>query len=453
MNWPKNFEENILQLFPKEAGYFFDALQQAPGTFVHLNKFKPSSAFQDAPDIPWNPLGKQLSSRPSFITDPLFHAGAYYVQESSSQFLAHVLKSIIGSQDQPVVLDLCAAPGGKTMHLLDALNGKGTLISNEIIKSRLRILEENLLKKGSANVLVSHNDPADFAKLGEFFDVMVVDAPCSGEGLFRRDPSAANEWSEAAVDLCVGRQQRILADVLPSLKPGGVLIYATCTFNKKENEDNVLWLQDNFQLKPFPIQVPETWNIVQEDHFQFRFLPHKVAGEGLFMAVLQKPNLHETFGSTRNQKKSKLPFIPPKRAGFLLPWIKEESTFEFLTFGETIYALPKLSVSVLEDALYHLNIVKSGIKMGQIDKNNSLLPAHELALSIYFKDAVPNWNLNKEQALQYLKKQILELDPSVDKGWNRVCYEGLGLGFSKVMPGRMNNYLPSELRIIKDITE
>jgi 16S rRNA C967 or C1407 C5-methylase (RsmB/RsmF family)/NOL1/NOP2/fmu family ribosome biogenesis protein len=453
MNWPKKFEENILQLFPKEAGYFFDALQHTPGTFVHLNRYKHSKAFSQESTIPWNVHGRSLATRPSFTSDPLFHAGAYYVQESSSQFLSHVLKSVISEQSSPVVLDLCAAPGGKTMHVLDALNKKGTLIANEIIKSRVRILEENLMRKGLSNVLVSHNDPADFAKLGEFFDVMVVDAPCSGEGLFRRDPSAAEEWSEGAVNLCAGRQQRILADVLPALKPGGVLIYATCTFNRQENEDNVQWLQEQFQLQAYPIAVPAEWNIVNESNYMFRFLPHKVNGEGLFMAVLQKPNLHETFGSTRNQKKSKLPFIPPKRTGFLLPWLHDADDFEFLTYGETIYALPKGCVTVLEDALYHLNIIKSGIKMGSIDKNQSLLPAHELALSIDFKEAVPNWELSKEEALCYLKKQVFPVAPNINKGWNRICYQGLGLGFAKVMPGRMNNYLPSELRIIKENIE
>lgn len=453
MTWPKKFEENILQLLPEDAGYFFNALQQAPISAVHLNQFKTSTAFLTESPVPWNLMGRLLKQRPSFTLDPLFHAGAYYVQEASSQFLAHVLSQVRFKQNHPVVLDLCAAPGGKTMHLIDALNGSGTLIANEIIKSRVRILEENLLRKGAANVLVANNDPADYGKLKEFFDVIVIDAPCSGEGLFRRDPQAANEWSESAVELCVGRQQRILADALPALKPGGILIYATCTFNVHENEENVNWLIKEMGLEPHPISVNPEWNIKQDQNFMFRFLPHLVPGEGLFMAVLHKPSLNETFGSTRNLKKSKLPFIPPKKTGFLLPWLKTPEQFEFLTFGNTIYALPLQCVPVLEDALFHLNIVKSGIKMGSTDKHAALLPEHELGLSNYMNDAVGFWDVDKETAVQYLKKASISVDGAAGMGWNLLCYQGLGLGFAKVMPGRMNNYLPSELRIIKDTTE
>ncbi len=453
MTWPKKFEENILQLLPEDAGYFFEALQRAPISAVHLNELKPSEAFKSEQLVPWNPQGRLLGQRPSFILDPLFHAGAYYVQESSSQFLADVLKQIVWKQNNPVVLDLCAAPGGKTMHLVDALKGSGTLIANEIIKSRVRILEENLLRKGAANVLISNNDPADFSKLNEFFDVIVIDAPCSGEGLFRREPQAANEWSESAVTLCVGRQQRILADAIPALKPGGILIYATCTFNVQENEENVNWLTKEMGLEAHPIAINPDWHIKQEQNFMFRFLPHLVPGEGLFMAVLQKPSLHETFGSTRNQKKSKLPFIPPKKTAFLQEWLKGPTQFEFLTFGTTIYALPLACVPVLEDALFHLNIIKSGIKMGSVDKHGTLIPEHELGLSCFMNTHIAVWEIDHETAINYLKKAAISVSTGVSIGWNLITHKGLALGFAKVMPGRMNNYLPSELRIIKDTTE
>jgi len=449
MIWPAAFEQNILQLLKEEAGYFFDALNLEPVTSVHLNQFKQSNRFLNEASIPWNAYGRALNQRPSFILDPYFHAGAYYVQESSSQFLAHVLKQVMPKVPAPLVLDLCAAPGGKSMHLLDALQQNGTLLANEIIKSRLRILEENLQKKGLANVFISNNDPADFEHIGQQFDLILVDAPCSGEGLFRRDAAAAKEWSESAVNLCVGRQQRILAQVLPSLKEGGVLIYATCTYNRQENEENVNWLIQSQGLEALPIQVPADWPVREAQQFMFRFFPHLVNGEGLFMAVLQKPRNAGEIGSKRNNSGKKLPFVLPKHQGPFKAWLNQEAAMDFVQFGLQTYAIPKDSLLHLEQLWSKLRIVKSGIRMGTLDKQQQLIPDHDLALSIHLSKDLPHWELDNDNALAYLRKQNLEVDGLQPKGWNLVSYAHLGLGFAKVLPGRMNNYLPSELRIIK----
>lgn len=443
MNWPVAFKESILQLLGKEeAGYFFESLEKPPVTSVHLNPLKHSSAFSDERRVPWNPHGRYLQNRPSFILDPLYHAGAYYVQESSSQYLASLLKEVMPDKANPLVLDLCAAPGGKTMHLLDALNGKGTVVANEIIKSRLQVLMENLMRRGHSNLIITHNDSKDFARLGPVFDLILVDAPCSGEGLFRRDPTAANHWSEDNVNLCVGRQQRILAEIVQALKPGGVLIFSTCTFNTRENEENVAWLEQTFHLTTLEIDGKKGK----------RFLPHQTEGEGLFMAALRKTGDAAAIGSTQKRNKTNLPLVPLKKQGPMMKWIHTPQPYEILDFGGVYYAVPEQVIHALEQLYTKLKVIKSGIKMGTLDKHQEIIPEHDLALNLLLSEEIPRLPLNLDEARLYLKKQVPQINID-SKGWHLITYANLGLGFAKLMPGRMNNYLPSELRIIKEITE
>lgn len=251
---PEKFVEKVRSLIPQEAELFFDAIANEPATTIRLNPLKKTEAFTYAESVPWISHARYLDKRPSFVADPLFHAGAYYVQEASSMFITKIIEHITSKNSSKCyVLDLCAAPGGKSTLLLDHLDDSCLLVANEIIKSRVNILEENCIKWGRSNLMVTNNDPKDFTSLTNFFDIIVVDAPCSGEGMFRKDKNAISEWSEENVQLCSHRQQRILADVLPALKPGGFLIYSTCTFNTSENEDNVLWMEKEFGLKSVEI--------------------------------------------------------------------------------------------------------------------------------------------------------------------------------------------------------
>src|ERR1044071_5586576 len=198
--------------------------------------------------IPWTEYGHYLSQRPSFTFDPLFHAGCYYVQEASSMFLEQALKQTIDLSKPLRVLDLCAAPGGKSTHILSLISKDSLLVSNEVIRSRAKILKDNIVKWGYSNVVVTNNDPKDFQRLENHFDVIVVDAPCSGSGLFRREPEAIEEWSINNVQLCCQRQQRILADIIPALKGGGILIYSTCSYSPQEDEQIVQWMRNEFPL-------------------------------------------------------------------------------------------------------------------------------------------------------------------------------------------------------------
>ena len=286
---PEQFIEQLtLSLGPERAGEVFSYIQDSqPSVAVRANPFKVSGAESlsflpiDAGRSTYSQWGRFLTSRPEFALDPLFHAGAYYVQEASSMYLERILPLMAEMrQVRPdgafKVLDLCAAPGGKTTHLLSMLREipGSFLVSNEVIRTRAAVLCENVSKWGAANVVVTNNDPADFAALPGYFDVMVVDAPCSGEGMFRKDPEAVAQWSEDNVRLCTARQRRILSDVLPALRPGGLLVYSTCTFNHYEDEDNVAWLVSEYGF-----------DVLEQRHF---YPGDDMAGEGFFFSLLRK---------------------------------------------------------------------------------------------------------------------------------------------------------------------
>jgi len=246
-HFPEKFIESLQNAPGFNAAEFEKAHQKPAPTTIRANPFKhykPKAGKQ----IPWCAEGFYLNERPSFTFDPLFHAGCYYVQEASSMFIAHIIKYIKDDAEGPArVLDLCAAPGGKSTLLSSALNPDDLLVANEIIKTRVPVLADNLTRWGPSNTIVSNNDPKDFSRLKGFFDIVLVDAPCSGSGMFRKDPDAMNEWSEANVNLCHQRQERILADVYPAIAADGYLIYSTCSYSVAENEAVLDWLCDEFE--------------------------------------------------------------------------------------------------------------------------------------------------------------------------------------------------------------
>ena len=275
----KGFDEEAF-LSTHSNGEQVTSIRLNPAKSLHLK-----IQYASFEKVPWSSYGYYLPERPSFTLDPNFHAGAYYVQEASSMFLEEVIKQTADFSQALRVLDLCAAPGGKSTLLQSIISKESILISNEIIKPRVNILAENMAKWGSANVFVTSNEPKDFQKLPGYFDIILVDAPCSGSGLFRKDPAAIDEWSLNNVHMCSIRQQQILADVLPALKPGGTLIYATCSYSVEEDEAIADWLVEKQNLVPAPLQLREEWNIVQTFSMQhkvpgYRFYPDKLKGEG-----------------------------------------------------------------------------------------------------------------------------------------------------------------------------
>ena len=399
--------------------------------------------------VPWASQGYYLSRRPSFTLDPIFHAGAYYVQEASSMFLEEVLKQTTDLSLPIKILDLCAAPGGKSTLIQSLISNKSLLVSNEVIKSRVNILTENITKWGAANVIVTNNDPKDFQRLQKYFDVIVVDAPCSGSGLFRKDAAAIEEWSLQNVTICSQRQQRILADVLPALKEGGTLIYSTCSYAGSEDEAIADWLINENGLLSTKININSEWNIVETQSLQhhalgYRFYPDKVKGEGFFIAAFTKgekgtPDWQTTKYKTKSER------LVAKEIDIIKPYLKDANDFFFIKQKEAVLALPIHLENDLAAFQFSLYIKKAGVKLGSIVRNE-LIPDHELALSTVINPALPFVEVDRETALQYLRRQEIKIDTTL-KGWILIKNLQLPLGWGKVLPNRINNYYPKDWRI------
>lgn len=399
--------------------------------------------------VPWCSNGFYLPERPLFTIDPLFHAGAYYVQEASSMFLQQVLQQTVDLTQSIKVLDLCAAPGGKSTLIQSLLNAQSFLVSNEVIKTRVNILAENITKWGAANVVVTNNDPKDFQRLQNYFDVIVVDAPCSGSGLFRKDAAAIDEWSENNVTLCSQRQQRILADVMPALKQDGILIYSTCSYSQQEDEDIVDWLITECTMQSIQLQTNNEWGIVEtqseQNGYGYRFYPDKVKGEGFFIAVFKKTEQQEGLTSSKSAK-TKTDKVSTAEAAVVKPYLKESSYFFFIKQQAMVLALPlclQAELEILQSALY---IKKAGIKMGTVIRNE-LVPEHELALSTMLNSNIPVVDVNETTALQYLRRNDISVD-TLHRGWALISYKNVPLGWIKILHNRINNYYPQGWRIV-----
>lgn len=413
-------------------------------TSIRINPFKSIAPFPDLSSaIPWAEAGQYLSQRPSFTFDPLFHAGCYYVQEASSMFIEQVFKQQIDLSKTIKVLDLCAAPGGKSTHIQSLISKDSLLVSNEVIKSRAGILKDNIIKWGCENVIVTQNDPQDFLKLENYFDVVVVDAPCSGSGLFRRDADAINEWSEKNVTHCSFRQQRILNDVWPALKKNGILIYSTCSFSTEENEAMVNWLKNNFNASSLSLSIPDEWQIVESDG-GYQFWPHLVKGEGFFVAAIRKQD-----GDSGIYKKNKnvVSKTSKQEQELVNDWAKTENSC-IIKNQQTVYAWPSALFEEMNYVLQNLRVIYSGVLAGELLRDK-FIPAHALALSNLISTTVKKVSLSKEQAIAYLQKKDFILNTS-EKGWVLATYSGFSIGWMNILQNRINNYYPKELRIFKE---
>jgi len=448
LNFPPNFLESLSGEPGFDAENFINTHQfsETP-TSIRINPFKISAIKADA-QVPWCPEGYYLDTRPSFTFDPLFHAGCYYVQEASSMFIGHILKTIKPDGEPVKILDLCAAPGGKSTLINSAMQPDDLLVANEIIKTRVPVLADNLSRWGTANVIVTNNDPKDFTRLKGFFDIILVDAPCSGSGMFRKDPAAMDEWSENNVVLCHQRQERILADIYPCLKEGGHLIYSTCSYSHQENEDILDWLCDSFELESLPIPIYKEWGIVEtqspkQKAWGYRFYPGKVKGEGLFAACLRKTGTQEMMGGFKNKEQQK---VVMKELDLVKEYITEPSNFYYFKVNDDWMAINRNHIESLNILGRNLYIKKSGVRIGKL-AGKDLVPDHELALStIINKDAVLQTELGKDQAIQYLRRDNISINPT-EKGWSLMNFEGHALGWAKLLPNRINNYYPKEIRI------
>lgn len=483
---PETFVSQMHALLGAEAPEFFAALEAAAPTSIRFNPFKIGTMEKDVlghgaavtpqswaksmgirlSPVPWSEYGYYLSERPSFTQDPLFHAGVYYVQEASSMKLEHTLKQalhqLLLSEHNPselplLVLDLCAAPGGKSTHLASLLPSDACLVSNEYVRNRALVLRDNLTKWGHPNQIICHNAPGDLGRCTDRFDLIVADVPCSGEGMFRKDPAAIREWSPDAVRMCAQRQREIIESVWPALKPNGCLIYSTCTYNRAENEDNLAWICSELGAE-----------ILQQEHCY----PHRTQGEGFFIALLQKEaegsdqgaethcrgklgtnGTTGTTGTTRKPgktekpgKSNSAPVSVPKAFDSIRNCLKNSARYRFLFREPDIMALPESILPAYESVRPYLHILSAGIKLGEI-KGKDFIPDYALAQSSALDTkAFPSYDCSPGEALQYLRMDSF-CAHNLPKGYALVCFQKLPLGWIKHLGTRSNNLLPKELRI------
>lgn len=424
-----------------------EAFGQAPSVSVRTNPFKcrpgqlplPGDASAALP-VPWSEYGYILESRPSFTLEPLFHAGAYYVQDSSAMSVGRMAREFISLKNRPLrVLDLCAAPGGKTTDLAallrKACGDSFILVANEVMKNRASVLADNAGRWGDPCVAVTSADPAAFARLEGFFDIVVADVPCSGEGMFRKDEEALRQWSWDNVALCEARQRRIIADVWPALAGDGVLIYSTCTFNDRENDSNVEWVAQNLGAEVVTPELPYSgWIRTRQG---YSLVPGLVPGEGQYCAALRKR------GGTEAYLRQARPGRDSRFGEFF------QTRMNMVERGGTVIAVPSAVYSEME-ALDVLRPLSRGTAVGVV-KGRDLVPHADLALSaLLVKDCFRRWSLDRNQALAFLHRDTLVL-PDAPRGLLLLEYGDFALGFVKNLGNRTNSLLPQGRRIRMDI--
>ncbi len=456
MKLPKEFEVYTEKLMGSELyAQLRQALMEEPHTFLRTNPFKGASfAICDSKaTVEWYKHGHWFTDRPNFTFDPLLHAGVYYVQEKSSMFLAQVLRQHITG---PItMLDMCAAPGGKSTLARVVLPTGSLLVCNEPVRQRAQVLSENVQKCGLPEVIVTNNYPEDYRKAGLMFDVILCDVPCSGEGMFRKDANAVKEWSTDNVYKCSKTQREIVGCAWQCLHPGGLLIYSTCTFNAKENEENVQWICNELKGEPVGVHIRTEWNIYGSllsgfDAPVYRFIPtygddkEGVQGEGLFMAVLRKPGC-------KVDRKPSTSFKPHKQGSLSVKlnttWLQNSDDFNIIQEGYSLIAIPKDMQFLYDMAAKKLRILHAGIRLGEI-KGKDIIPDQSLALSLSLnKEAFPTAELTYEQAIRFLRKEAVTLPADTPKGFVLTTYMGMPLGFEKHLGSRSNNLYPQEWRI------
>ena len=442
---PLEFIDSMRQQLGSEAELLLRALETEPITSIRLNTKLDVLTFEcDTDEVPWHMDGYYLSERPQFTLDPLFHCGCYYVQEASSMFVQQALEQYVPTDS--IILDLCAAPGGKSTLISEYLGREGLLLSNEVVRQRVFILSENIQKWGNGNTIVTHNTPAEYGeRCKHLFDCILVDAPCSGEGMFRKDEQARSEWSPRIVKQCAERQRSILMDVWDALKPGGIMLYSTCTFNAEENEKNVEWAAETLGAEILPIDYEPDWGIT-ETNAGYHFYPHKAKGEGFFLSVLRK-NDDEVyqpyrFKTPKNTRESAHPeFLQQMRA-----WLNNPDDWAIRYIDRFATAYPVKYKELIDSLATQLTCISTGFGLGE-ERGRGIAPQHSLCMAKDFRrDAYPNVELTREQALAYLRTEALNI-PDAPLGLLLLTYENVPLGFAKNVGNRLNNLYPNEWRI------
>lgn len=464
---PCDFIRQIEQDFSEEAAALLLALDNTePIVSIRYNshkceRYQVSPSANSKTDIPWCKEAYKFSERPFFAHDPLWHAGIYYVQEAASMALSYLQPLL---PQHPIdALDLCAAPGGKSTLLLSILPENSTLVANEPIPKRAQILRENLLKWGCPNTIVTNNYPDQLAATGAQFDLITVDAPCSGEGLFRKTPEARLEWSLQAVEECALLQREILDAAWAMLRPGGMLVYCTCTFNRFEDEEQAQYLLKKYGATLVSLKTPlKEWHWIEgKDGLGWHFLPGITEGEGFYFVVLSKLQeeqeekditLRSKKGNQRrdNRKKTRIQLSEDADQWLLYREEKERGELVASPFSpeEIQWIPPQLFPKYQElDRSKVIRIIASGIPIGE-SRGKEIVPSPLLPYNLCCNaSAFPRFDLEKEQALAYLAGDTLVPPCGLAKGFCLVYYKNVPLGFVKNIGTRCNNLYPKSYRL------
>ena len=447
----KRFIEQIRQLLsPGEAAQLLDSITNSePSVSIRVNDCKGLDLPTGFERVPWCDQGYYLPSRPQFTFDPLFHSGCYYVQDASSMFIYHVLKSLVRGNVN--YLDLCAAPGGKTTAVLQALPRGSVVVANDIVPQRAQVLKENIIKWGYDSCMVTNDSPKSIGALTHEFDIIAADVPCSGEGMFRKDDEAVAQWSPQLVAQCAARQRSILNDVWNALKPGGYFIYSTCTYNIDENENMVDYIVNHLGASVMDIPVDESWNIegaLTGSHRCYRFMPHRTRGEGLFMCILRKncdaPLKTGAPGRPKNKKKGQ-GSIPNQ----VRDWLPQG--YEFTEANGMVYATGNHVKEKLKCNYDKIKVIKPiGLEVGTI-KGKSLIPSHQLAMSTAINAlSFPKCDIDYPTAIAFLRGEAINID--APRGYVLVTYRNNVMGFVNNLGNRANNLYPKPWRILSSHT-
>jgi 16S rRNA C967 or C1407 C5-methylase (RsmB/RsmF family)/NOL1/NOP2/fmu family ribosome biogenesis protein len=441
----------------EEFPAFEASLIQSPSISLRVNPKKAPDIFAGEEMVPWSAYGKFLKERPEFVFDPLIHAGAYYVQESSSMMIANA----IDFSGNLRILDLCASPGGKSTLLLSFMTSGSVLFTNELVGKRTTVLKENIVKWGYPNVIITSNRAADYKDFKGYFDVVLVDAPCSGEGMFRKNPIAVKEWNESKPFSCSIEQKGILENVVPLLRDGGLLIFSTCTFAPQENENNVEWLYRKFagQLYPATLEHDKSWGVTEDivthsdgcKQSVYKCYPHKFRGEGLFISLFKVNSGNRFIYKDHQQQhlKNVNTQLVKEMGKFIIP----NENHMLAMMDDKLLLMNKQMLGIADFAISKLNIVSIGTVLGNLSYNTrEFIPTHELSMSIQINKNYTSVELTKEQAIRFLKKEDIPgllFEPEI-RGWLLAKYRGVPLGWLKAINNRTNNFYPKEWRLRKE---
>ena len=432
MNFPEGFVKKYEEILGDEAGAFLASFDDEAVSAFRINPLKESQvSFSDAiPNTPWGYYGKVSGKSPEHVT------GLVYSQEPAAQMVAQVAQPSPGMK----VLDLAAAPGGKSTQLAAYLAGEGLLVSNEISSKRAKILVENMERFGATNVVVTNESADRLAKVFKgYFDLIVLDAPCSGEGMFRKQPDAMDYWSLDYPSQCASLQREILADAVTMLAEGGRLVYSTCTWAPEENEEIVKWLLDEYEFELLPIEQINGMTAGIDLSETARMYPHHFKGEGQFVAHLQfkghnqEPKYKASKSNLSREQVSLWQDFVQKHLKISLSGILQ-------TFGDQLYLLPES----LPD-LGKLKIARNGLHLGTFKKKR-FEPSFALGLALKPSQVKTSVEIGQDDFSKYVAGETIQLAETLPNGWYQVLVKGNGLGFAKVTGNILKNYYPKGLR-------